>query len=347
MPDDITIRRDGTAEAAFAFFPAWHGLGVTFPRAMLSEEACKWAQLKWTVEQYPCYVGIPSGTDDKLNYLDLPYMANIRSDNQTVLGVVAANYHVVQNWEGFKFLDSLVSDEVIRYESAFSLNGGKKVVLVARLPERDWISDGDELKRYALLSMAHDGREAVRFGPTSVRVVCANTLALAISQGGIREWSIRHTSSVMEKLEKARDILKLASGAFDRHSEHCRILANRKLTMAEWDEYLDLIIPPISEIDPDYTSQRKNKLDQTRDAIRDAYDSGPQQIQSVRGSVWAAYNAISQHVDHLPRKGKTNRAKQETRFNVVLSGTGAAIKDRAFAVAKNIAGIGEKVDLLA
>lgn len=348
MPAGITERADGTAEAAFALTPAWHGLGRVLDHPMTSEEAIAEAQLDWTVEQFPVFAGMPEAVPDgnggmveETEYVELPHRANVRSDNGTVLGVVSAAYKVVQNGEAFAFLDALVQDEVLRYESAFSLSGGKRVVIVARMPRLATIVEGDEIAPYIMLSTSHDGGGGVELGPTAVRVVCQNTYNMAMEAGGIRRLTIMHTSGIMDRLARARDLLGLADGSFRRHTEDCRRLAATNLARAAWLEYLDVIVPPLRAIDPDHTPRREKAIAETRERILGLYDNDPcQQMDGVRGTAWAAYNAVSQHVDHLPRRGATERARSEARFRVTQQGTGHAIKQRAFAAARKLAGIG-------
>ena len=133
--------------------------------------------------------------------------------------MVSDHYKVVQNDEAFAFLDALVDSHEMRYESAFSLRGGKKVCLLAQMPGVDKIVDGDHILRYILLSLSHDGKEAITFGPTAVRVVCANTYSMAQAEGNQKELSIRHSGDIQEKLSRARNILGIASHQFSQYAE--------------------------------------------------------------------------------------------------------------------------------
>lgn len=346
MSHDITIRTDGTAEAMYALQPAWHGLGTVVEQAPTGEDALKMAQLDWEVEQYPLYAEREQqlvDTDGQISVertrIAVPGYANVRQDTGLVLGTVSENYRVVQNVEAFAFLDALIQDEVLRYESAFSLGGGKKVILLARLPEVDQIVEGDgPTKRYILLSTSHDGSEAIRFGATAVRVVCANTYALAKQRGSIE--SIRHTGDINEKLEQARQIIGLADGSFRRHSEACRALARRHMAASEFRQFLDEVVPPLWLGDPAYTPQRAKVNESIRTDLIGLYrDDYRQQLPGVARTAYAAWNAITQYVDHMPRRGASDRRREEARFNVTQYGTGNAIKQRAFAAACKIAGV--------
>jgi len=334
MSHEITIREDGFAEAAYSLKPAWHGLGVVFDHAMSSLEALSGAGLDWEVRQEAIY--------RKYSQLELykqvdGFALNIRSDTDKVLGMVSDRYRVVQNTEAFRFLDALVENHEMRYESAFSLYGGRRVVMLAQMPGVDEATNGDSLLRYILLSLSHDGTEAIKFGPVSVRVVCANTYAMAMKQGTTHELSIRHSGNIKEKLSQARDILGIASSRFAQYAEYSKMLARKHFTPVDWAEYLYTICPKLDKRDPDYTPRRARKLQETRDAINDCYHNERQ--ATAPATAWAAYNAVSELVDHLPRRGKTGRGKAEARFNVCLYGTGMSQKERAFQTACRFAGI--------
>ena len=289
MAHELTIREDGFVEAAFSLEPAWHGLGTVFDHMMKSGEALNAAGLDWPVVQEDVFRCTQREEGYIPQYAEVEgFRLNLRGDNQAVLGMVTDQYKVVQNVEAFQFLDALVENHEMLYESAFSLNGGRKVVLLAKMPGVREVAPGDHLLPYILLSLSHDGSEGIRFGPTSVRVVCANTYRLADAQGGIKELSIRHTGNIKDKLQRARNILSISSQQFAQYAEICQQLAQRRLA--------------------------------------------PE-------SAWAAYNAISEHIDHLPRRGATRQRKAEARFNICLYGAGRDMKQRALETACRFAGI--------
>jgi len=332
MGHEITVREDGRAEAAFALRPAWHGLGVVLDHPMTSAEALEAAGLNWRVEQVPVAAKYASHYEDIRGVY-----ANVRSDTHAVLGIVSGRYKVVQNDEAFAFLDRLIEDHQMEYESAFSLRGGKQVVLLARLPKSDQIVSGDEVLRYVLLSLAHDGEGSIRFGPTSVRVVCANTFALASKSKEVKSLSIRHSGDIDAKLQQARDILRQVNDQFDKYAEVGRELAKVRLSAGDWFRLLDVLCPLLDEADPDYTERRQNQLIKTRRGITQAFHNWTQ--ASAPRSAWAAFNAVTEFIDHLPRRGATYRQKAEARFNVCLFGPGRDMKQRAFEAVCRIAGV--------
>ncbi len=148
----------------------WHGLGRIVIDAPASREALELAGLDWQVESRNIY----SGTGTMIP----GYRANVRSTDDAVLGVVSDRYRIVQNEEAFQFTDDLLG-EGVTYETAGSLQGGKKVCMLAKMPEK-YIIAGDEVTPYLVFFNSHDGSSGVKVAMTPVRVVCQNTLNLAL-----------------------------------------------------------------------------------------------------------------------------------------------------------------------
>ncbi len=149
----------------------WHGLGTVVSETLTSAEALKEAGLEWRVYQQPIFTNFGKVIEG--------YRANVRSTDDKVLGVVSDRYKVVQNDEAFEFTDELLG-EGVRYETADSLQGGRKIWLLAKLPEM-YVMAGDRVSSYLVFSNTHDGSGAVRAAITPVRVVCNKTLNLALS----------------------------------------------------------------------------------------------------------------------------------------------------------------------
>ena len=336
MAHEITIRDDGFAEAAYSLQPAWHGLGQVFDHPMTTLEALTGAGLDWRVVQeelYRRWMG---------EYNEVPgYRLNLRQDTGMILGMVTDQYKVVQNVEAFEFLDALVENHEMLYESAFSLYGGRKVVVLARMPGAAEVVPGDHVLPYVLMSLSHDGSEAIRFGGVATRVVCANTYAIANEERGVKNMTVRHTGDIKEKLAQARNVLGLMSRQFAQYTEISQQLAQRQLTTQEWREYLDIMCPALDPRDPDYTERRAEQLAETRLSIISAYLNERQ--ATAPKTLWAAYNAVAEHVDHLPRRGATRERRAEARFNVTMWGVGMSQKERAFRTACRFAGLAEAV----
>ena len=205
----------------------WHGLGVEVSEAPNSEDALRFAGLDWNVRQENVFNsrgGIIKG-----------FKANVRDSDDSVLGVVGDRYKVVQNRDAFKFTDGLIGGDV-RYETAGSLRDGKQIWLLAKLPEQQIA--GDAVEPYLCFTNAHDGSSGVRVCMTPVRVVCNNTLNVALATAK-RTWSMRHTENVHERLNEARDCLFRAEDYMDGLAQYADMAANKTVQDDEIREILN------------------------------------------------------------------------------------------------------------
>ena len=229
----------------------WHGLGTIVMEAPASAEALKLAGLDWKVVQEPVY------TDNR--ELIKGYKANVRSSDRRVLGVVSDRYKVVQNTDAFSFTDELLGKGV-KYETAGSLQEGKKVWLLARLP-KEYVIAGERISSYLVFSNTHDGSGSVKVAVTPVRVVCNNTLNLALETAK-RSFSMIHTGNIHDKIQEAKDTLFMVENYMDNLGIEFEQLRRQKMTDAQVKEYIELLLPMEKEPTP---IQSKNILKLRRD----------------------------------------------------------------------------------
>ena len=229
----------------------WHGLGAIVMEAPASAEALKLAGLGWEVVQEPVY------TDNR--ELIKGYKANVRSSDRRVLGVVSDRYKVVQNTDAFSFTDELLGKGV-KYETAGSLQEGKKVWLLARLP-KEYVIAGERISSYLVFSNTHDGSGSVKVAVTPVRVVCNNTLNLALETAK-RSFSMIHTGNIHDKIQEAKDTLFMAENYMDNLGIEFEQLRRQKMTDAQVKEYIELLLLMEKEPTP---IQSKNILKLRRD----------------------------------------------------------------------------------
>ena len=258
-------------------------------------------------------------------------MANVRSDNNKVLGVVGRGYQPVQNTEAFEFVDGLVENGEIRYESAGTLKGGRIVWLLAKMPDQIEVTERDVSHQYILFTNGHDGSKAVRVMPTAVRVVCNNTLNLALNEmDRSRTLTMMHTGSIKVRLQEARQLLGLVCGQFVGYGEKIKAMASIPIDRTIFRNY-------VVNLFPDVDGQNNNGRKKARRAIIEASSDGPQMLDGIRGTAWAALNAVTQYVDHdltVIRGGKKSTAeKADNRMGSIIFGHGARIKAKAFETA--------------
>ena len=199
----------------------WHGLGTIVDGCPTSDEAIKLANLGWEVVQEP--VCLQDGT------IIPNFYANVRSDTKDILGMVQNKYRIVQNKEAFEFTDNIIKNTKgieCHYETAGSLFNGKRTFMLVRLPETDLV--GDAVENYLFVTNSHDGTTGLIAGITSVRIVCNNTLQLAIN-GAQRTWNLRHTESIKGKQAEAEQALGLALNYTERVKEDAIRMAGQKV----------------------------------------------------------------------------------------------------------------------
>lgn len=319
MAHELSFDSNGNAEAFFSMKPAWHNLGTVLDHVPNSEGAIAAAHLDWRVslEEIQTMTGVKCEN----------HFATVRQDTGAVLGVVSTKYKLVQNRQAFSFLDSLIESGEMKYESAGALRGGRIVWVLGRMPSDDQIAEGDVSRRYVLFSTSHDGTAAIHAIPTSTRVVCANTLRVALGSSK----GIRHTGDVRGKLDVARRYLSQFDEGFTLFRDKARSLAERRFTPEQSRAYIQELFPEVKETGRSRTL-RETKVNQ----VRRNYVNPRQNIASIKGTWWALLNSVTELVDHAPnrsRRGQPSRDQLETKMLSVLDGSGADFKQRAFNVA--------------
>jgi phage/plasmid-like protein (TIGR03299 family) len=260
----------------------WHGLGTIVKEAPTSADAIRLAGLDWSVVQEPIYTNFNRVVDG--------YRANVRSSDRKVLGVVSDRYKVVQNVDAFSFTDELLGKGV-RYETAGSLQEGKKVWLLARLP-REYIIAGERISPYLVFSNTHDGSGSVKVAITPVRVVCNNTLNLALGTAK-RSFSMIHTGNIQDKIQEAKDTLFLAEEYMDCLGVEFERLRRQKITDAQVKEYIESLLPMEKDPTP---IQSKNIIRLREDMMKRYYDAPD--LQKVGSNAYRFINAVSDFATH-------------------------------------------------
>ena len=258
----------------------WHGLGTEVSEAPTSADALRLAGLDWEVQQKNIQVCGGSKIEN--------YKANVRSTDGSVLGVVSDSYKIVQNAEAFSFTDELIGGDV-RYETAGSLRGGKKIWLLAKMPERKIA--GDAVEPYLCFSNAHDGTGAIRVCMTPIRVVCNNTLNLALNTAK-RQWSARHMGNIEQKMQEARMCLQLADAYMDGLGDYADKLANKTIN----DEELDKILNEMFPVEENDSERKKTMAKKAKDEFMVCY--WRPDIAQFLNTAWGVVNAMSDMVSH-------------------------------------------------
>jgi phage/plasmid-like protein (TIGR03299 family) len=208
------IEVNGKIPAAYANKRAWHGLGTVVEGLMSSQQVLEHAGVDFEVAKTPMYTRRDGA------FVEVPgKVATIRTDTGDVLGAgMSEHYGVMQGRVMLEFLDNLVQDAGMQYEAAGALWGGKSIWILARLGD-EWTIGEDRHVPYILATTTHDGSGSVTVTPTTVRVVCQNTLSAAMFGRDQQRVNIRHTSGVVDRLRAASDTLKVATADQRRMQE--------------------------------------------------------------------------------------------------------------------------------
>lgn len=294
----------------------WHGLGIQVQEAPESKDALRLAGLDWKVYQREVYTDSGIRIDG--------YRANVRNTDNKVLGVVTERYKIVQNEEAFAFTDTLLGKGV-RYETAGSLQEGRKVWLLARLP-KEYIISGEQISPYLVFSNSHDGSAAVRVAVTPIRVVCNNTLNLALSTAK-RSWAMVHTGNIKGKIHEAQETLFMAETYMNKLGKEFETLKRQKLSDRQIKEYIELLLP-LEKTTSLVTAKNVKKL---RDDLRARYYDAPD-LQDVGGNnAYRFINAVSDFATHNEPLRRTANYK-ENLFMRTMDGN--PMIDRAYQIVK-------------
>jgi phage/plasmid-like protein (TIGR03299 family) len=296
----------------------WHNLGIRTEDALSSKEALIKSGLNWEVKQQPLL------TNEGV--LVEGYKANVRDSDNKILGVVTDRYKVVQNHEAFAFTDELLG-RGIRYETAGSLAEGKRIWLLAKLPAA-YIIGGERLTPYLVFTNSHDGSGAIKVAMTPIRVVCQNTLNLALSSAD-RIWTTNHTGDINAKLESA-------SETFCRAEEYMDALGNEIHKLNKVIVNDELVTEMINELLPlptNATEQQEKNVLRLRDDISLRYYHAPDLI-SLPKNAYRFINAVSDFATHAKPLRETS-AYRENLFARTIEGN--ALIDKSYQLVKQIA----------
>jgi phage/plasmid-like protein (TIGR03299 family) len=274
----------------------WHGLGAVIDEAPTSADAVRIAKLDWSVEKRELYAGgrlVPN------------YYATVRSDTGEALGVVGKQYRVIQNVDAF--VDDIMGrrDFPCVYETAGSLWNGRRIFLLVRLPETEIL--GDRVENYLFFSNGHDGFSGLMCGISPVRVVCNNTLHLAI-RAAKRTWYAKHTSGLDSRKQDAIKSPGYAVEYLEAASDMAGQMVSIKLGVRK---FLDELFP-LSE-GATRLSWEHNEI--LKSEVLSLHNRKPG-IADFRGTGWGAYNAVADFLSNGKplRKTANFRERKMERF---------------------------------
>ena len=320
--------------ASFASFrePAWHGLGTVFSDEKTTSEMLAAANLNnWNVRLVD--VEIPNTLTSDKNY-SYVVRTNPTDNTQTdILGVVGERYHVLQNEDLFSFGDNIL-DGGGRWETAGSIRGGR-VVFGSLALERETVLDpngvADKVKTYLLINTSHDGSIAIQASITPVRVVCANTLNLALGsrRNKIKQsFKIRHTQTANGKVAIAREALGLANVYMDAFDVMAKAMIEKEITAGQFNDIILAAYPKPEKDSKGAVKKWENKVDVINDIYTGQFNG------MIAGNAWGAFNALTERLDwHRNSRGGNTEAMLAAASG--FDATITAEKNRLLGIVKN------------
>ena len=298
MAHDLETQNGKVSFASFRE-PAWHGLGTVFTEEKTTSEMLAAASLNnWDVRLLDMAIPTSLTSDKEYQYV---VRTNPTENSQTdVLGIVGERYHVLQNEDLFSFGDNIL-DGGGRWETAGSIRGGR-VVFGALALERETILDpsgvADKVKTYLLINTSHDGSIAIQASITPVRVVCANTLNLALggvgrkkNKGIKQSFKIRHTQTANGKVQIARETLGLANAYMDEFDVMAKAMIEKEVNAIDFNNII-LAAYPKPESDLKGSNKKwENKINTINDIYTGEFNG------MISGNAWGAFNALTERLD--------------------------------------------------
>ncbi len=334
MAHNITQAKNGQYMTAWAGDTPWHRLGQQADGLMTATEALIAANLDWLVEKRPLYNQTENGPevvpdtygvfrkeeeDGTTNWIPL--------NRGTAVGRV---WKPFQNIESMDFLDELCQTQEAKIEVCGALGNGEKVWVLAKLPESIVINTVDKIDKYILIVNSHDGSGSLKIFLTPIRVVCANTLAMAM-KGRTGGYNIRHTGKLHDRLEAAREALQLVNTDFIAWGEQAQSLLEVKMTMEEMEWYFIDSLGLTFNDKGDLTTRSKNMLNTVVGLLGNHKNT----LNNMDGTAWAAYNAVTEAIDHNFTR-LANGEVSTKRMESALFGTYNRTKQKAWVKAMEL-----------
>lgn len=324
MPDDIAVNKDGQHMMAYQGATPWHRFGQQLEGRPNVEQALEAAHLKWEVECRSMFIAAPD-----CEPIEVPKRrAVVRTSDHQILGTVGMNYQPLQNSEAFSVLQAICEEFGVTIETAGALGRGERVWMLANLHDHAEVVDGDRVNAYVLILTGHDGATPNTGRLTNVRVVCANTLAVAV-HGTPSMYRISHARQDKDALlANAKNLVANVTRQFRFSIDQARLLAQFKLNALETGRYIDKVLQI------DNLELASNRIRQRRQMIVELAYRG-KGVELAPETLWTAYNAFTEYVDHVLPATVSAGKRIQTNRNAIF-GAGALLKARALEIALQV-----------
>lgn len=329
MAHDLEII-NGQASFASRREPAWHNLGTVFQNDVTTSEMLELANLdNWNVRVED--VPMPEGysTTNPAFWVVRDHPADGHSD---ILATVGKRYTAFQNEDLFAFGDALLDGG--RWETAGSIKDGR-VVFGSLALDHEIVIDpngvGDKINTYIMVTTSHDGSLSIQAHNTNVRVVCANTHAVAL-KGSKQSYKIRHTQSADGRIAAAKEALGIAYKYNEEFEKEVKMLFEAEINDKVWNDILLASYPRPSKDTKGADKKWSNKIDTLNEIYRGSTNF------MIADTAWGAYNALTERLDWFrnPRGGNTESTyASASGFDIPTS----VEKQRLLSVVKTVVGV--------
>jgi len=274
----------------------WHGLGTVLAEEDLYnlESTRVKAGLNWEVEKVPlCTVD---------TQVEVDHFAVRRKTDNKILGTVGNRFTLLQNEVAFNWFEPFLQSKEASLHTAGSLKGGSRIWILAKIGKEPLvITDNDVVEKFVLLSHGHDGSLSVRVGFSPIRVVCANTLAMAHGANASKLIRCKHSANMATNLENIRDCMNLANQEFEATAEQYRLLVKKDINQVDLEKYVKKILKVEGE---EVHTRMKNIMEEVYELVEKGMGNDN---PKVKGTYWAAYNGFVEYLSYHQGRNDSNR----------------------------------------
>ena len=277
----------------------WNKVGTDIREANSVKEALQISGLDYEVVKAPIYLSNGHRIKDQF--------ATKKKGTDEVFGIVGKDYTIVQNEEAFSFVDGIISEGLtfVKAGETSYMN-----YIIASLPEQ-YILD-DKFKPYIIFQNSHAGATTLKAAICPLRIICQNQFTMAF-RNSENKISIRHSSSIHEKMDEAQHILQFNAEYMDSFNKMANKMAANKIG----DEKALEIIDKYFLVDDNASTRKVNSNEEKKTILLNAYNA--EDNQNFRGTQWGLINAFSDYITHLDPARKTNKSNISKFVNVTFS----------------------------
>lgn len=309
----LEVDENGHASLAYHGEKPWMGLGTEVPNDVSVEEMMKAANLDWTVSTVPLYGKVGN------ELIQANHAFLIRDTDKSILDEVTLDWKPVQNFEAFDFFKKFVEAGHMEMNTAGALKDGQIVWALAKVKESFTVFKDDVIDSYLLFSLPHKFGQSIDIRFTPVRVVCNNTLSLALESS--HNGRVRVTHRTEFNPERVKEMLGIAHSKMEVYKDAAEMLGKKHYTKKALVDYASALFPLTSQ-----SESSTKELSRSASQIISLVDIQPG-ADFARGSWWNCFNAVTFYVDHIHGRNDNNRLMS------AWYGQGQKIKNEALKLA--------------